>query len=648
MTISRDGVTLALPPSRKVRALFAWLTLAPLAVSRSQLCELLWDGPNDPRGELRWCLSKIRGVVDNGLRQRVQTRGDLVKLDLTDCFVDAIEVASAIDAGIQTLAPERQRTLATLFNGDFLEGLEIDRNPAYSGWLTAQRRRFRGCHAALLEHLVASVTGDEAFGYLEKWLQLAPFDRHVHKMLLTALARRGQIREGEEHLASTAAQFEAEGLDFIPIREAWRAARERAASPSFVESAAAPLLAKPEDPVIGAARRASIAVMPFVDSSVATGARGGVADALAHDVITRLAKLRSLFVIAQGSVFALNERRIGAQEAGRMLNVDYVVSGSVQRDDKRLTVAVELVETRTARIGWAEVFNYKPDDAFLVLEEIGNRIVASVANEIETIERNRAILKPPNSLDAWESHHRGLWHMYLFNKADNEQARHFFATAVQLDPTFARAYAGLSFAHFQNAFQGWAQREPEIDRAYEAAGKSLMVDDRDPAAHWAMGRALWLRGQHDQSVIELEQAIDLSPNFALGHYTLAFVHSQAGDPLAAISSSDHSRQLSPFDPLLFGMLGARAMALVRLNRFEEAAAWAVKAAARPNAHPHILAIAAYSLALAGSLDEARAYAAAIRRTLPRYSVADFLDAFRFDPDGVALFRKGAGLIGMAP
>ena len=135
-----------------------------------------------------------------------------------------------------------------------------------------------------------------------------------------------------------------------------------------------------------------------------------------------------------------------------------------------------------------------------MLDEIGNRIVASIANEIETIERNRAILRPPSSLDAWEAHHRGLWHMYRFNRADNERARHFFETAVRLDPTFARAYAGLSFTHFQNAFQGWAEREPEIDRAFEAAGQSLMVDDRDPAAHWAMGRALWLRGRQDQSV----------------------------------------------------------------------------------------------------------------------------------------------------
>src|SRR5262245_18447663 len=136
-------------------------------------------------------------------------------------------------------------------------------------------------------------------------------------------------------------------------------------------------------------RCASIAVMPFIDRNDAASV-GGAADGLAHDVITRLAKLRTLFVIAQGTVFALHERRIGPEEAGRMLNVDYVVSGSLQRHVNRLTVTVELAETRTARIVWAEIFNQTLDDAFLVLDEIGNRIVASIASEIETIERNRA------------------------------------------------------------------------------------------------------------------------------------------------------------------------------------------------------------------------------------------------------------------
>lgn len=650
LEISRKGESLALPASRKVRALFAYLALAPLPVARSQLCELLWDGPDDPRGELRWCLSKIRSIVDEDGRSRIRAREDAVRLDLADCVVDAIEVGRAIEQGIAALAPERQRALVLLFNGDFLEGLEIDRSPAFSGWLTAQRRRFRAWHAALLEHLVKRVPDDEALGYLEKWLALAPFDRQAHERLLSVLARRGRIREGEEHLAATARLFEAEGLDCAPIHNAWRSARSEAAgSPRAVEAVLSPQPAAigNGDGVPAASRRASIAVMPFADRSAAKLARGGAADALAHDVITRLAQLRSLFVIAQGTVFALHERRIGPEEAGRMLNVDYVVSGSVQSQASRLTVAVELAETRTARILWAETFNHKSEDALVVLDEIGNRIVASIASEIEAIERNRAILRPPSSLDAWEAHHRGLWHMYRFSKAENERARQFFELAVRLDPTFARAYAGLSFTHWQNAFQGWAKRELEMDRAFEAAGQSLMVDERDPAAHWAMGRALWLRGSHDQSVVELERAVDLSPNFALGHYTLAFVHSQAGDPAAAIASSDHSRHLSPFDPLLFGMLGSRAMALVRLGRYEEAAGWAVKAAARPNAHAHILAIACYSLALAGSLDEARVYAAAIHRTLPRYGAEDFLGAFRFDEPGAALFREGAKRVGMA-
>ena len=217
LTIRRDGDPVALPASRKVRAVIAYLSVAPQAVSRSQLCELLWDVPNDPRGELRWCLSKLRSILDQPGRRRLEAHGDTVRLDLADCLVDANEIARATQGGIETLAPERLGALAALFKGEFLDGLHIDRNPAFDGWLTAQRRRYRSCHAALLEHLVATTSGEEAFGYLEKWLELAPFDRRVHELLLEAFARRGQIREGEEHLAATGRLFEAEGLDVRPF-----------------------------------------------------------------------------------------------------------------------------------------------------------------------------------------------------------------------------------------------------------------------------------------------------------------------------------------------------------------------------------------------------------------------------------------------
>jgi DNA-binding SARP family transcriptional activator len=655
LQLSRGGGPLTLPASRKVRALIGYLVLASRPVARTQICELLWDVPNDPRGELRWCLSKIRGLVDEKGRKRVIADNTSVRLDLSDCFVDTLEVTRAPEHGIQKLGVEQQKSLAELFGGELLEGLEIARSPMFDAWIMAERRRFRGIQAVLLENLSRALPSGQAAPHLDAWLRLSPFDRNAHELLLTSLARQGRVSEGEAHLASASKLFEADGLDSAPLRELWRRARTRDAAATGSTSASAIELVSAnltevrrfEPEVSAASRRASIAVMPFTDQSSAADTRGGAADALAYDVTARLAKLRSMFVIAQGSTFALRDRAVGPEEAGRMLNVDYVVSGTVRRGAKKLQVSAELIETRTARIVWNELFDEKLNDALDVLDEIGNRIVASVAHEIEMVERNRAILRPPSSLDAWEAHHRGLWHMYRFSKADNEKARQFFSQAVGLDPTFARAYAGLSFAHFQNAFLGWKKPGPEIDRAFDAASHGLMVDDRDPAAHWAMGRALWLRGTQDQAVQELERAVDLSPNYASAHYTLAFVHSQSGDPKAAITFTDHARLLSPFDPLLFAFLGARCMALVRLGQYDEAANWGIKAAARPNAHQHIMAITAFALGLAGRGEEAAGYTARIRTRVPNYKMADFLAAFRCAPEAAAIFSQGARRVGVS-
>ncbi|WP_246682862.1 transcriptional regulator [Mesorhizobium sp. B2-8-3] len=653
LTIARDGVPVTLPSSRKLRALLAYLALAPHPVSRSRLCELFWDVPNDPRGELRWCLSKLRAALDDPDRRRVETHGDTVSLRLDGVHVDALDAAAAVAEGVETLDLMRLEALSQHFAGDFLDGLELDRSPHFGSWLTAQRRRFSACHVAVLEHIIGLVPpgADEAGAYIDKWLELAPFDGRAHVALLENLARRGQIGAGEDHLATAAELFHSEELDFTPLREAWQEIKARNAGampcarsgPAFPVSEP-PVAAIESEPV--ATRRASLAVMPFAESAGAGDFRGGLADGLTHDIITRLAKLRDFFVIARGSVFALAEKNIAPEDAGRRLNVDYVTTGSVRSLPGRIVVSIELVEVRTARIVWAETFEHNPDDIFIVIEDIGNSIVSSIAAEIATVERNRALLKAPNSLNAWEAYHRGLWHMYRFTRQENELAQHFFGEALKLDPTFARAYAGMSFTHWQNAFQRWGERDRETALAFESAGRSLLVDDRNPSAHWAMGRALWLRGEQDGSLLELASAVDLSPNFALGHYALSFVHSQSGDPQSAIGSSDHSRHLSPFDPLLFGMMGARAMAHARLGEYNEAAEWALKATARPNAHVIILAIAAHCLALAGRRDEARNHAAMIRNTFPNYRADDFIATFRFDRDGEALFRNGAKLIGL--
>jgi DNA-binding SARP family transcriptional activator len=642
--VQRQGHALPLPRSRKVRALLAFLVLEGRPVARARLCGLLWDVPNDPRGELRWCLSKLRAALDDEQHRRVlSVDRDSIRIDLSDCQVDALLVERGLQEPLEQIPPERLTELGGLSGGELLEGVEIDGNPEFTGWLSAQRLRYRGLHLRLLGELAARAPfgSDEMFRHLGAWLRQAPFDQKAHERMLEALLKCGRAPEAEAHLAATLRAYEAEGLDWSRLREAWNVLRAQPAPSSAVS-------APERAPEPAARRRASVAVMPFSDADPERAQR--VADGLTEDIITRLAKLRVLFVIARGTVYSLRERGIGAGEAGKILKVEYVASGSIRRQGGRVAISVELAETETARIVWTETFESGSDesgnDTFRALDSIVDRIVAALAEEVQTAEMGRALLEPPSSLDAWEAYHRGLWHMYRFNGPDNLEAERYFRSALQLDATFSRAHAGLSFTHFQNAFLNLVP-DPghQIQLALDTAVESLRSDDRDPAAHWAMGRALWLNRRADESLSELRRSIELSPNFALGYYTLGFVQAQVGDPRAAIEATDTSRQLSPFDPLQFGMLASRALAHARLGELEEAVAWSLRAAARPNAHAHILAIAAACLALAQRRKEALEFVARIRARVPGYGSNDFLSSFRFDPEAEQLLRSAVRQIG---
>lgn len=634
LTIERDGAALALPSSRKVRALVAYLCLTPRPVTREHLCELLGEGSSDPRAELSWCLSKIRGLLDEPGRPRLVSSGASVSLELGGCSVDAVAVAQAIQAGVERLSMDRLVELSARCVGELVEGLTLDRSPLLNAWLITQRRHLRACQVAILEQIVRMLppSSPDRLPVLDRWLAIAGLDRTAHEQLLTTLAHRGLTREGAEHLDAVDKVFEAEGLDARPLRELWDRAIRR------------------EREVVPPPRRASIAVMPLAEPAGAGAST--TARSLVHDVITRLAKLRTLRVIAQGTVFALGDRGVGPEEAGRILGVDYVVGGTVWTDADRLTVMLELVETRTARIVWTDDVHARRDDTLQVLEEIGTRIAAVIADEVEACERALAILKPPSSLDAWEAHHRGLWHMYRFTADDNAEARRFFEVAVRLDPTFSRAHAALAWTYRQEAVVH-RRIDPRdgLERARVAASTALAIDDRDPAAHWAMGIALWGYGprhgrRQEEAARALRESVALSPSYATAYNMLAFVESQIADPRQAIRSADCARQLSPFDPTLFVPLVSRAIAHLRLGEVEEAVGWALTAARRPNVHVHVQAIAAHCLLAAGRIEEARAVVSDLRRTQPDYSVDSYLGFYLF-ADGIdTWYRANAARIGL--
>ena len=354
------------------------------------------------------------------------------------------------------------------------------------------------------------------------------------------------------------------------------------------------------------------------------------ADALPHDLITELARLRWLFVTARGSSFRLREPSPDTVEVGRLLGVRYCLSGTVEVADRSLTVTAELAETRGGAVIWAERYTGSIDDVHAVRAEIRSKILTALEIQIPLHEAARARLMGTENLDAWSAYHLGLQHMYRFNRGDNVIATELFERAVTQDPNFARAHAGLSFVHFQTAFMGYADDlagERALSRS--SAQRGLDLDPLDPFVNFTMGRTFWLEGDLESGLAWLERATSLSPNYAQGIYARGWTETLSGRELEGREHVDLAIRLSPLDPLFYGMLGTRAFTHMARGEDLEAASWAERAARSPGAHVLIAMIAAAAHALAGHDPQASSWANNVRDRNPRLTRGDFFRAFPF-------------------
>jgi len=153
----------------------------------------------------------------------------------------------------------------------------------------------------------------------------------------------------------------------------------------------------------------------------------------------------------------------------------------VRRHDGRISVVVELAETQGARIVWTDELEGVADDTFSVLDAIVNRIVAAIAEEIESAECSRALLKPPSSLDAWEAYHRGLWHMYKFNGPDMRDARAVLSVARSTRSDVRPRVCRVVVHAFPEGVPGSPpDRERQISLALETASQSLGAENATP------------------------------------------------------------------------------------------------------------------------------------------------------------------------
>ena len=327
----------------------------------------------------------------------------------------------------------------------------------------------------------------------------------------------------------------------------------------------------------------SIAVLPFQNMS-GDPEQEFFADGMAEDIITSLSHYRSLFVIARNSTFAYKGQSPDLREVARELGVRYVLEGSVRKGGSRIRVTAQLIDGETGSHIWAERFDRQLDDIFDLQDEMTETITSSIGPEIDQVERDRARRLPPENLTAWEQYQRGLWHLYQFTKAENDEAQRLFHSAIAASSTFAPAQSGLTHALYFAYMHGYVEdRDNTLDTAFEAGKSAIAADARDADAHFALGRILYLRRELGSSIAEFGAAIAQNPNFAHAHMGLATAQLYSGKFEESVESFNVSARLSPNDPVLWLILSVKGLALQFLDKSEDAQEALREATRQPNA-----------------------------------------------------------------
>jgi DNA-binding SARP family transcriptional activator len=245
MEVLRDGQRLDLPPSKKTRALLAYLALTARPHRRDRLCGLLWDVADDPRGALRWSLSRLRAIVDEPGRPRIHTARDSVAFDLGGARADVLALKARCASGLEGASAAELRGLAGEFRGELLEGLDLGDFLDFQAWCVAERESARKLHASVLRALAARLAGDPeaALAPARSLAAVDPLDEAARADLVRLLAATGRRHEAlQQYEAASRLLRELGGPETGELEAAWRGTREAVAVPALREAETAPPL----------------------------------------------------------------------------------------------------------------------------------------------------------------------------------------------------------------------------------------------------------------------------------------------------------------------------------------------------------------------------------------------------------------------
>jgi adenylate cyclase len=288
----------------------------------------------------------------------------------------------------------------------------------------------------------------------------------------------------------------------------------------------------------------SIAVLPFTNMS-GDPEQEYFSDGITEDIITDLSKISALFVVARNTAFTFKGRPINLQEAGRELGVDFLLEGSVRKAGSRVRVSSQLVNSEDGGHLWAERFDRDLTDIFSIQDEITHAIVEQLKVKLLPKEKKSIGQARTDNVEAYTYYLRGRQFLHRHSKSYYELAHRMFTKAIELDPRYASAYAGM--ADCDSFMLLHYHADVPLQRIFENAGRALALNDHLAEAHASRGLALSIEKRFEESTAEFERAMELDPNSFEAHYLYARSSFAQGKLERAAELFERAAELSPED-----------------------------------------------------------------------------------------------------
>ena len=294
-----------------------------------------------------------------------------------------------------------------------------------------------------------------------------------------------------------------------------------------------------------AATTKSIAVLPFVNMS-ADPENEYFTDGIAEEIINALTKIQALRVASRTSSFAFKGKNQDIRKVGEQLNVTTVLEGSVRKAGTRLRVTAQLVNVTDGYHLWSERYDRELQDVFAIQDEIAGNIVRALSVVLSDAEK-RAIEKAPTAnVQAYDYYLRGRQFFHQFRRTGMQFARRMFERAIEVDPAYAIAYAGVADC-CSFLYMYWDGSKANLEGAESASRKALELDPELAGAHASRGFAVSLSKQYDEARREFETAIRLDPKLYEAHYFYARACFQEGKLEEAVRHYQDASRVRPED-----------------------------------------------------------------------------------------------------